>query len=186
MAHHTVRMGPLPGEVWIIRTWQRLPEPVPSVAEAVRHVTGTEASLVLLAPVTILAVWRYGARALAAAAVLLLAMLVVQPVLKDVIDRERPSADQVDVRAGFDSESFPSGHSLGTTAVWGAIAIWLWRAGHRRWAVAAALPIPATWIASDVLGVHWPTDSLGGTLIGGAAAWIAVRLLRIAAPATGA
>ena len=29
VAHHTVRMGPLPGEVWIIRTWQRLPEPVP-------------------------------------------------------------------------------------------------------------------------------------------------------------
>lgn len=186
MAHHTVRMGPLPGEVWIIRTWQRLPEPVPSVAEAVRDVTGTEASLVVLAPVAALAAWRYRARAVPAIGVLLLAMLVVQPVLKDVTDRERPSPAQVEVRAAFESESFPSGHSLGTAAVWGAIALWLWRAGHRRWAVAAALPIPATWIASDVLGVHWPTDSLGGTLIGGAAAWLAVRLLRIVPPDAGA
>lgn len=169
-------------ETAIIRFWQRLPEPVPTIADAVRDVTGTEASLVVLAPVAVYAVWRSRARAVAAVAVLLLAMLVVQPVLKDVIDRERPSPDQVEVRATFDSESFPSGHSLGTTAVWGSIALVLWRTGRRRWAVAAALPIPATWIASDVLGVHWPTDSLGGTAIGAAAAWLAVRLLRIVPP----
>lgn len=170
-------MSALPGEVTIIRAWQRLPEPVPTVADAVRDVTGTEAALVLLAPIAALALWHHRARALLPLMVLLIAMLVVQPVLKDVVDRERPTAGQVDVRAGFDSESFPSGHSLGTTAVWGSVALALWRAGHRRWAVAAALPIPATWMASDVLGVHWPTDSLAGTVIGGAAAWLALRLL---------
>lgn len=166
-------------ETAVIRFWQRLPEPVPTIAGAVRDVTGTEASLVVLAPVAALALWRYGARALGSVAVLLVAMLIVQPVLKDVIDRDRPSPSQVEVRATFSSESFPSGHSLGTTSVWGAIALWLWQSGRRRWAVAAALPIPATWIASDVLGVHWPTDSLGGTVIGALAAWLAVRLLRI-------
>jgi membrane-associated phospholipid phosphatase len=169
-------MGALPGEVAIIRFWQRLPEPVPTIADAVRDLTGTEASLVVLTPVAVFAVWRYGARALAAVAVLLVAMLVVQPALKDVVDRERPSAGEVEVRASFDSESFPSGHSLGTTAVWGAIALTLRRTGHRRWPVAGALPVPATWIASDVLGAHWPTDSLAGTLIGGAAALLAVRI----------
>lgn len=170
-------MGALPGEVTIIRAWQRLPEPVPTIADAVRDATGTEASLVVLAPVAALALWRHRARALPPLTVLLVAMLVVQPVLKDVVDRDRPTAGQVGVRAGFDSESFPSGHSLGTTAVWGSVALALWRAGHRRWAVVAALPVPATWIASDVLGVHWPTDSLAGTVIGGAAAWLALRLL---------
>jgi membrane-associated phospholipid phosphatase len=173
---------PLPGELTIIRLWQRLPEPVPTIADAVRDLTGTEASIVVLAPVAALAVWRYRARAVAAAAVLLIAMLVVQPVMKDVVDRERPSPDQVEVRASSDSESFPSGHSLGTAAVWGAIALWLWRSDRRPWAVAAALPIPATWIASDVLGVHWPTDSLAGTAVGALAAWLAVALLRIVPP----
>lgn len=170
-------------EVSIIRFWQRLPEPVPTVADAVRDVTGTEASLVVLVPVAALAVWQYRARALAAVAVLLVAMLVVQPVLKEVVDRERPSPAQVEVRSTFDSESFPAGHSLGTTAVWGALTLALWRTGHRHLAALASLPIPATWLASDVLGVHWPTDSLGGTLIGGTAAWLAVRLLRIVPPA---
>lgn len=166
-------------ETAIIRFWQRLPEPVPAIAGVVRDVTGTEASLIVLAPVAVLAVLRYRARAVAAVSVLLLAMLVVQPVLKGVVDRERPSPEQVEVRASFSSESFPSGHSLGTTAVWGAIALWLWRSGHHRTALVAGLPIPATWIASDVLGVHWPTDSLAGTLIGGAAAWFAISALRI-------
>jgi len=170
-------VGALPGEVTIIRAWQRLPEPVPTIADAVREVTGTEASLVVLAPVAALALWQHRARALLPLAVLLSAMLVVQPVLKDVVDRDRPTAEQVEARATFDSESFPSGHSLGTTAVWGSVALALWRAGHRRWSVVTALPVPATWIASDVLGVHWPTDSLAGTMIGGAAAWLALRLL---------
>lgn len=172
-------------EASIIRFWQRLPEPVPTIAAAVRDVTGTEASLIVLAPVAVFAVLRYRARAVAAVAVLLFAMLVVQPVMKDAVDRERPSPEQVEVRATFDSESFPSGHSLGTTAVWGSIALVLWRTGRRRWAAVAALPIPATWLASDVLGVHWPTDSFGGTAIGAIAAWVAVDLLRIVPPADG-
>ena len=168
--------GPFPGEVWYVRNLQRPGEPVPTLADVVRLVTGTEATLVWMLP-TLVVVWRHGRAGFVALAIALVAMLIVQPLFKEVIDRPRPSVEQVDVRAGNDSASFPSGHSLSTTTLWGATAGYAWSRRRRGIAVAATVPIVVTGLSSAVQGVHWPTDAVAGTLTGAIAATAIVGVL---------
>lgn len=174
--------GPLAGELATVRALQGLPEPVPTLADFVRLTTGSEGALILAAPAILWLLWRRSRRELMATAVVLGAILVVQPLAKEVVDRPRPNAAQVEVRAEHESRSYPSGHSLSTTTVWGLAAGLLWLAGRRRLAAVACLPIVVTGFASSIQGVHWPSDAIGGTLIGAAAAVLAVRLLAAVDP----
>ena len=161
-----VHPGPLPGEIPYVGWLQRLGEPVPSLAGFVRSTTGTEGSIVVGLIPGVWLVRRYGRAGLRAVLIALFALLVVQPLYKEVVDRPRPDATQVEVRAVHTSKSFPSGHSLGTTVVWGTLAAVAWQRRHRAVAVAAAVPIVATGFSSGVQGVHWPTDAIAGTLVG--------------------
>lgn len=165
-----VHPGPLPGELGYLHWLQDLGEPVPTLAEIVRATTGTEAALVVLIVPAAWMVWRHRIAGAIAVAIALASMLVVQPLMKEVVDRPRPSVEQVDVRAEHESMSFPSGHSLSTTTVWGAIAGFAWLHGRRRLAAIAVLPIVLTVFSSGVQGVHWPSDALAGTLLGALAA----------------
>lgn len=167
----------LPGEVWYIGRLQALGEPVPSVAEFVRVTTGTEGALVVLAAAAPWLVWRHQLAGAAVIGLLLATMLVVQPIIKDVVDRPRPTAAQVDVRADHSSSSYPSGHSMSTSAVWGTAVGLAHRRRRNGVAALAAIPIVVTFLASGVQGVHWPSDAVGGTLLGTAAAAVAVRVV---------
>jgi membrane-associated phospholipid phosphatase len=170
--------GPLPGEVAIIRWLQALDEPVPAIADLVRATTSTEGNLIVGVVPAVWLVRRHGRRGVAAVLICLVAMLVIQPVSKGLVDRDRPSTAQVEVRAESTSRSYPSGHSLSTTTVWGAAAWYVGRTGRRRRALALAFPIPCTAVASGIHGVHWASDSVAGTIIGGATAWATVRMIR--------
>ena len=172
-----VHPEPLPGEVGYVRGLQDLGEPVPSLAEVVRTMTSTPGALVVLVIPAIAAIVRFGARGLGAVAIALLALLVVQPVTKEIVDRPRPTATHVDVRAGHTSKSYPSGHSLSTTVVWGALAAFAVRRHRPLLAVIALVPVVLTFFASGVQGVHWPTDALAGTVIGALAACAALAVL---------
>lgn len=163
----------LPGEVAWIRAWQRLGRPVPALADGVRVITGTEGSLVMGAVPAIWLINRHGARGLIAVLICVVAMLVIQPASKELVDRDRPTAAEVDVRAENTSRSYPSGHSLSTTATWGTAALYAWRRRRGRLAVLLALPILVTGLSSAVQGVHWPSDAVAGTIIGALAAWLA-------------
>lgn len=165
-----VHPGPLPGELGYLDWLQDLGEPVPTLADIVRATTGTEAALVVLIVPAVWVVWRYRVAGAIAVAIALASMLVVQPVMKEIVDRPRPSVEQVDVRAEHESMSFPSGHSLSTTTVWGGIAGFAWLHGRRGLAALAAVPIVLTFLSSGVQGVHWPSDALAGTLLGALAA----------------
>ncbi len=169
--------GPLPGEVGLIRWLQDLGEPVPSFAEFFQATTGTEGNLVLVALVAPPLARRHGRSGLVAVAVCAVAMLVVQPASKEIVDRDRPSAEQVEVRAEHSSRSYPSGHSLGTSTTWGAAALYARRVGRRRLALLFLAPVACTAVASNVNGVHWASDSIAGTIMGVAAAWLAVGRL---------
>jgi membrane-associated phospholipid phosphatase len=170
--------GALAGEVAYIRSWQRLGTPVPEFAEFVRLTTSTEAALIAGALPAVWLVRRHGRHGLAAVAICVGSMLVVQPGSKEIVDRDRPVETQVDVRAEHTSRSYPSGHSMSTTTVWGLAAGYAQRARRGRLAAALCIPIACTFVASAIQGVHWPTDALAGTVMGAAAAWLALRALR--------
>jgi undecaprenyl-diphosphatase len=170
--------GPLPGDLAIVRWWQRRPEPLPTIAEWVRLVTSTEANLVVAFVPAVFVAVRCGRSGIAAVAITVATMLVAQPVLKLLVDRPRPTADLVDVRAEHTSMSFPSGHSMSTIAVWGVAVLVLLGLRRPVAAAAACIPIVLTSQASLIQGLHWPSDSLAGLAVGGVSAVVAAVLLR--------
>lgn len=162
--------GPLPGELGYVRWLQDLGAPAPAIADAARVVTGTEGTLVMMAAPAAWLLARRGRPGAIAVAIAVVTMLVAQPVVKEIVDRPRPSEQLVDVRAENRSKSFPSGHSMSTTTLWGAVAGVAWAHRRRLGALAATGPILLTFFSSGVQGVHWPTDAVGGTLLGAVAA----------------
>ena len=91
--------------------------------------------------------------------------------LKAMIDRPRPTLSPL---YEITSAAFPSGHATAGAACFGAIGYFLASRNGRPtstvvWicAIAIAFSIGVTRI---YLGVHWPTDVLGGWLLG--AAWV--------------
>lgn len=78
--------------------------------------------------------------------------------------------------ATADGFGFPSGHALGSTAVWGAAA-WLYRGGNRRRRVALAAAIAVLVSFSRIaIGVHRAVDVLAGIAIAVVYLAVAVRV----------
>ncbi len=171
--------GPLAGEVWVTRQVQKLPGFLEPLADANRAVTTTWVVLTAGAGAALAFAVRRDLWMAVVVAALLVATPVCQAGIKDLADRPRPTDEQVEVRAGYTSPSFPSGHVMSPSAVYGFGALLIWRTGRpalRRGAVAvAALLLLSCW-ANVYVGVHWPTDVLGGLLFGGALAFMAAWL----------
>lgn len=72
-----------------------------------------------------------------------------------------PEADIYDIAAqGY---SFPSGHSTNAASVFGSLAFNI----RKHWMTVVAIVIPAlTGISRFVVGAHYPTDVIGGLLLG--------------------
>lgn len=85
--------------------------------------------------------------------------------LKWLIDRPRPSFEVHPVSTA--SQAFPSGHAGNSMITYLALALFLLPPRWRGAGVAAALLLSmAVGVTRPVLGVHWPTDVLGGWLFG--------------------
>jgi undecaprenyl-diphosphatase len=94
-----------------------------------------------------------------------------------LVHRPRPTADLVHVTAQIGYGSFPSGHALNTLAFYGFLALLavelVQPRGLRLAAVAACVAIVVgIGFARVYVGEHWPTDVLGGYLLG--AAWLLI------------
>jgi len=64
------------------------------------------------------------------------------------------------------SYSFPSGHTMSATAVYGLWALLLWQRRRYGWAVAAGLWVPLVALSRVYLGAHYPSDVLASLALG--------------------
>jgi undecaprenyl-diphosphatase len=108
--------------------------------------------------------WRLAAYLLATGA----GALILDPVLKSLVGRLRPVvAHPIAYGTG---DSFPSGHSLGSTVCYGAILLVFLPAARGRWRTAFITAIVALialiGISRILLGVHYLSDVLGAWAVG--------------------
>ncbi|MCX2924739.1 phosphatase PAP2 family protein [Streptomyces sp. NEAU-W12] len=134
----------------------------------------------LCGAVALLLWYRYTARWTAVWLVVTCAVAAaVQQVLKAVVGRARPVwPDPVD---SAHYAAFPSGHAMTAAVTFGLLLWLLHRHGVGRtlwvWAVAlAALSVGGVGLTRVWLGVHWPTDVLGGWLLGLVVVAVGVRI----------
>ncbi len=113
------------------------------------------------------------------AAAMLVGVLVADPasnyLLKETIGRLRPYEVLPDVlkRSGSGGGSFPSNHALNNAMA--AVLLswnlprwwWLW------WLLAATIMVSRLYV-----GVHWPSDVVGGAAIGTVWGWVLLYALR--------
>ncbi len=96
--------------------------------------------------------------------------------LKLVFHRARPTLHRIVNANGF---SFPSGHSMAAFSLYGVLAFLLWRhistfTGRGILIVCSSAMILMIGVSRIYLGVHYPSDVLGGFLASGC--WLAVSI----------
>ncbi|HEY2493430.1 MAG TPA: phosphatase PAP2 family protein [Paenibacillus sp.] len=97
-------------------------------------------------------------------------------VLKLIFHRARPTLHRIVEANGY---SFPSGHSMAAFTLYGILCFLLWK--HARVAltrtlliVIGSIMIAAIGVSRIYLGVHYPSDVVGGYLASGT--WLAVSI----------
>lgn len=166
---------------WMVRAFRiagDLATPVGSrsVQIAVRDATALGGTMPLIALITVVAIYlflkQHTRTALAVVGSTLLGVIASQ-ILKAVIDRGRP--DIVPQLVPEISGSFPSGHAMMSAIVYLTLGTMLARLEQekvvRRFILGVAIALTVTVGLSRVyLGVHWPSDVLGGWALG--ALWV--------------
>lgn len=108
--------------------------------------------------------------------------VLLSPLTKHLVSRARPTAFFRTSATGY---SFPSGHTLNVTCLALALGFILWRLSWHRavkiaWTLALVVYIACVGASRVVLGVHYPTDVLGGFLLGTAWATLLMALVLVA------
>jgi undecaprenyl-diphosphatase len=111
----------------------------------------------------------------------LVAAALLTDLVKNAVARPRPDVNQLVPVSGY---SFPSGHTLNSTVTFGLLALVAWRSRLpitvRLAAVVVGVTVPfLVGLSRIALGVHHPTDALGGWLAGIALVALAATLIRV-------
>lgn len=102
--------------------------------------------------------------------------VILNETLKLIFHRARPMLHRVIDANGF---SFPSGHSMAAFSLYGVVAFLLWRhistsSGRGMLIVISIIMTIAIGVSRIYLGVHYPSDVLGGFLASGS--WLAISI----------
>jgi undecaprenyl-diphosphatase len=169
---------PMASEARAMREVQSWAFPGQTLSDLMRAITTTGMVMILG---TLLAVGLFvlGERREALTLLAILVMLAwLQPALKQLIDRPRPTIEEFDVRADVTSPSFPSGHAMSGTVLYGYIIA---LCATAPWARIARTIVAAACVAllalNGIVSV-WPADVIGGYLWGGALVLAALLLSR--------
>jgi membrane-associated phospholipid phosphatase len=154
--------------------------------EAWRAVTNLGSGFVLVpigAGLVLWLLWQRRPGDAVVVAVALVGATLFTEAVKDLVARPRPPDPVLGPAGGY---SFPSGHTLNSTVTYGLVALYAWRShlalAARRVAVAVLAAIPfLVGLSRIALGVHYPSDVLGGWLAGMA---IVLTVAAITRPAT--
>ena len=144
----------------------------PSLTRIMAEITplGTGIVVLTIVGVTSAFLWhtehKYSARMLLAATA---GSILLNNVLKLYFNRERPDVFEWGTQAA--SSSFPSGHAMSATVVYGTVAYLLARLQKHVWSrmltlFTAVVIIALVCLSRLYLGVHYPSDVIAGIIIG--------------------
>lgn len=162
-------------ELAIHRLDARPPDVVMKAAAAIG------ADRVLLPAVAVVVALAIRMRQRAVAVILVIdtiAVIAAYSLLKGMFSRERPRLfDKIALPTGY---SFPSGHAMSAVGIYGVIAaalIALYPRARRPVIAAAIALIAMVGLSRIYLGVHWPSDVIGGFLAGVPPLVVSVHLI---------
>jgi len=168
-----------PGDLTILLWLQSLQSPwLTKAAITVSHLGDTPVALSMMGvAVILLLVWRR--RDVAVMMLLSLVPIGAGNLLKLVVGRSRPEYLLIDVAPT--SLSFPSGHALFAAIFWGLLVCLAEESIQsplirRSVQVALGLLILAVGWSRVYLGLHWPSDVIGGYMYGLLAVWLLTSL----------
>lgn len=126
-----------------------------------------------LAPIIAAAAYVLWQRGYATVAVHLLVVQagswMLNPALKFALPRARPELFEARGQHAF--PAFPSGHMIAVVAVLGTVAYLMHRCGSGRWVYVVLVAFfLLVGYSRMYLGVHWPMDVVGGSVVG--AVWL--------------
>ncbi len=156
-----------PWEVELLQLAAPAPGPARDAVNALNTLGNLPVWAVLLALVCLVVARLKGLLAAIAVALTFAADLAAFGI-KLVVERARPETEATEHFFGADAFAFPSGHVVRAVALVAVLA-WLFAPRGARLPAALAGGVLAGVVmgfARVSLGVHWPTDALGGTLLG--------------------
>lgn len=146
-----------------------------SVMYWVSWIGGGVQRYIIVAILTV-ALWRWwGWGAALAMGLTTLVSAMTSEVLKAYFGRVRPDlVPQLDI---INNAAYPSGHANNAAVVYILFIMLVPQARHPGWQLAAAMMIIVTGLSRIMLGVHWPTDVIGGWMLGTAFAFMAAAVI---------
>lgn len=143
--------------------------------QAISWIGGGIQRYIIVAVLTI-ALWRWwGWGAALAMGLTTLVSAFTSEVLKSYFGRLRPEfVPHLDIA---NNAAYPSGHANNAAVVYILFIMLVPQARHPLWQLAAAAMIMVTGLSRIMLGVHWPTDVIGGWMLGTAFALMSAAVI---------